>query len=263
MSANAPDAESLLKFHYECLQGMYFSEQISLPNGSLLFSDKISDPYYNFFAPNVPVSIGDVQELTTEFASRRRPLAVYVTPLTTVEPVHQGWKTWATDAWMVAEVREHNTSPIADLTVAEIDISRREDYVSVFERAYSGDDPSDPYGQLDPSYTAALSASFSHDLSAYRKYYVLAELAGQPVGVAALFTAGSLAGVYGVGTLSEYRNAGVGTAIMAYLTKLAHADGVTHIMLQTEAGSRVERWYQQLDYETVFTGEYHIQEAGE
>jgi N-acetylglutamate synthase-like GNAT family acetyltransferase len=260
MSASKPDAASLLKFHYECLQGMYFSEKIRLQHGTLLFSDKVTDPYYNFFAPDAPVSASEIQGLAPEFVSRGRRPAVYVTPLTSSESAPHGWKAWATDAWMVAEVDDNNSAPESGLTIVDIGISRRDDYISVFERAYSGDNPSDPYGQLDPGYTSTLSASFNHDLTDYRKYYVLAEISGQPVGVAALFTAGDLAGVYGVGTLFQHRNIGIGTAIMVHLMQLAHADHVSHIMLQTEAGSRVEHWYQQLGYETVFTAEYHIQE---
>lgn len=59
-----------------------------------------------------------------------------------------------------------------------------------------------------------------------------------------MFTAGALAGVYGVGTVPAHRRAGVGRAMMAHLARVAVADGAAHILLQTEAGPSVQRWYE-------------------
>jgi GNAT superfamily N-acetyltransferase len=257
---NRSDVSSLLTFHYECLQGMYFSEHITRPDGDLLFSHQITDPYYNFFASNNDISTDLIEEVSRDFASHGRETALYITPLAKDQSLDASWTSWAKDAWMVLDIRSSKpeTATAGSPTITIIDASRRKEYIDVFKRAYAGGDPNDPYGELDPSYTTALEMSFGHDLQNYRKYYLLAERHNKPVGVAALFTAGDLAGVYGVGTPPEYRKSGVGTAIMQSITKIAIADGVSQILLQTEAGSNVEHWYQTLGYQTVFTAEYMI-----
>lgn len=257
---NRSKMSELLTFHYECLQGMYFSEHITRPDGDLLFSNQITDPYYNFFTPNSRISTETIDEVGREFRLRERSTALYITPLAENESIDTTWTSWATDAWMLLDIlnRSKATPGANSPTIKLIDSSYRETYIDIFKRAYSGGDPNDPYGELEPGYSLSLEMSFDYNLRGFRKYYLLAELSNEPVGVAALFTSGALAGVYGVGTLPEYRKAGVGTAIMHSITELAHSEGVARILLQTEAGSNVERWYQQLGYKTVFTADYMV-----
>lgn len=261
MPISSPTIRDLLVFHYECLQGMYFSEYHQVEGGALLFSDAIKDPYYNFLAPEAPVS-GTALPATIveEFVRRDRQPAIYLTPLAMTDggPPVTDDQVWARDAWLVGDAEPLASVPQSDesLQTFTIDSTRRETYVSTFNAAYSGDDPNDPYGQLDPAYTKSLDASFDVEVPGYQKYYLLATMDEAPVGVAAMFTAGSLAGVYGVGTIPSRRRAGIGSAMMAHLARIAVTDGASHIMLQTEAGSAVQRWYAQLGYHYVFTAPY-------
>lgn len=261
MSKFDPENRDLLRFHYECLQGMYFSEYHRLDSGVLLFSDLIKDPYYNFFSPESAASgIVPPPDVIAEFTRRDRQAAVYLTPLVTwpdggSEPEVE---VWARDAWLVGEVESlvRPGTEVPGVDTFLIDSGQREPYMAAFAAAYSGDDPTDPYGQLDPAYTESLSRSFDVTVPGYRKYYLMAVQDETPVGVAAMFTAGPLAGVYGVGTIPSHRKRGIGEAIMGHLARIAADDGVTHIMLQTEAGSRVQRWYEKLGYQERFTAPY-------
>lgn len=269
MSVSEPTIDDLLVFHFECLQGMYFSDYRKVDGGSLLFSDAIKDPYYNFFAPgSFATGTALPPAIEEEFAGRGRQPALYLTPQAAgAAGTDTAGDVWARDAWLVGDAMEL-ASPDAGsgpLRLGTVGREEREAYVAAFTAAYSGDAPDDPYGQLDPAYSESLAASFGRDVAGYRKYYVMATLDERPVGVAAMFTAGSLAGVYGVGTLPAHRRAGVGSAIMGYLARLAAADGVTRVMLQTEAGSAVQRWYEHLGYRHVFDASYVTlaPEAGE
>jgi len=261
VSASEPTVRELLAFHYECLQGMYFSEFHKTENGALLFSNSIKDPYYNFFAPEHPVSSTiPPPAVLKEFSKRDRQPAVYLTPLAaqadaTSPPAVDAW---ARDAWLVGEAASLTGSgpAVAGLRTFVVDAAQREQYVATFAAAYSGDDPSDPYGQLDPAYTESLNASFDFQPPGYNKYYLVATQDDVPVGVAALFTANMLAGVYGVGTVPLRRRCGVGEAMMAQLACIAADDGASHILLQTEAGSGVQRWYEKLGYKHRFTAPY-------
>jgi len=256
-----PGAESLLTFHFECLQGMYFSEYTTVPDGMLLFSAQVSDPYYNFFCPRNPATANSIAHYNEYFDQHHRQKAVYRTPLAEPDHIEAHWNVWATDAWMTANIDEDLTpiSPGNAVSINVISPDTRMRYLEVFTAAYSGDDPEDPYGQLAQGYIDALSDSFNHQVPAYKKYYVMAEHDETAVAVASLFTSNKLAGVYGVGTLPQYRGRGIGAAMMYYLALLAKSDGAAEIMLQTEAGSKVERWYEALGYKTRFTAAYYIE----
>ncbi|MEU1463508.1 GNAT family N-acetyltransferase [Streptomyces sp. NPDC005727] len=257
MSVSDPTVDDLLVFHFECLQGMYFSEYQRLEGGSLLFSDAIKDPYYNFFAPGSPAAAATLPAaIEEEFVRRGRQPAVYLTPQAGASVA--GENVWAQDAWLVGDTAALVEPQASDgsLRLRTVGHEDRGVYVDTFTAAYSGGDPDDPYGDLDSAYSESLGASFDNEVPGYRKYYVLATLDEQPVGVAALFTAGSLAGVYGVGTLPGHRRAGIGSAIMRYLARIAETDGCAHIMLQTEARSAVQSWYEHLGYRHVFDASY-------
>lgn len=258
MSAMSVNTRDLLMFHFECLQGMYLSAHEVRDGGHLLFSDQITDPYYNFFAPIDSSSL--VPDVRRAFEKRNRTIAVYLTPLAEGRQPEPDTSPWASDAWLVGTAESLNTDapPAPDLRIEEVDGRKRDVYVDTFTTAYSGDDPADPYGQLDPAYAECLRDSFERDVQGYRKYYVMASQGDIPVGIATLFTAGSLAGVYGVGTVPTYRQRGIGEAIMAYLAAIAFRDGAEHILLQTEAGSPVHRWYEKLGYSHVFTAPYMV-----
>ncbi len=261
MPTSEPTVRELLVFHYECLQGMYFSEYHQLDGGALLFSSSIKDPYYNFFSPESPVSsVIPPTTVLEEFSRRGRQPALYLTPLATQQgDVSQpAVDAWARDAWLVGNAASLARTEEAskNLKTVLIDAAHCAPYIATFAAAYSGDDPSDPYGQLDPAYTESLKASFDVQVPGYRKYYLLATVAETPVGVSAMFTAGALAGVYGVGTIPPHRRAGIGEAMMSHLARIAVDDGVTHIMLQTEAGSNVQRWYEKMGYRHRFTAPY-------
>lgn len=258
MTQDDDHIRALLRFHFQCLQGTYFSEYIRLSQGSLLFSDKITDPYYNFFAPEDPSGAAGFELVSDEFARRNRGPAVYLTPLAAGSPSPEGWEAWGTDTWMIGSAAQldHRGSSVPGLSISEIGIEKRDAYLDAFDEAYAGDDPDDPYGQLESGYREGLSASFEHTDPAYKKYYALAEIDGSAVAVASLFTRGNIAGVYGVGTIPAKRGAGIGSAIMARLARLAHSDGALQIFLQTEADSKVERWYQSLGYTNIFHASY-------
>lgn len=72
-----------------------------------------------------------------------------------------------------------------------------------------------------------------------------------------MFTRGPVCGVYGVGTVGSARHLGVGTAMMAYLGGLARGRNASVMMLQTEAGSTVQKWYSGMGFDVVFRAAYY------
>lgn len=251
------DVAALLRFHVECQQGSYFSELHDVDVGWLAFSDQVRDPYYNLVVPTTDVTRSDCIRQAVEFDRRGRLLTMYASPIADLVDDDGGAQLWARDAWLVAPVDVLDDGGSADeITVATVGPEHRDAYVEAFERAYSGADPGDPYGPLDDAYRVCLAGSFDRDVPGYRRRFVLARSGATPVGVATVFTAGSWAGVYGVGTVPGWRGRGVGRALMAHAARVAAADGARRVMLQTEAGSAPQRWYERLGYETAFVARY-------
>jgi ribosomal protein S18 acetylase RimI-like enzyme len=264
VSRSEPTVADLLHFHYACLQGTYFNEHITLGAGALLFSDRITDPYYNFWAPEEAGRHDEPPaEVREAFEDRGRAPALYGTPLNGGVEDLGSLEVWAKDAWLVAEVDDLETNVSISEGTLELELmsgGRREEYVETFARAYGGGGPDDPYGDLDAAYSDSLWASFDVRLAGFSTCYLLALLDGTPAGVAAMYTSGDLAGVYGVGTVPEMRHRGVGRAMMARLAGIAGEDGARFVVLQTEAGSVVQGWYEDMGYELRFVAPYLLYE---
>ena len=79
MTKNSSELARLFTFHYECMQGMCFSEALPTSQGLLLFSAQITDPYSNFWVP-VANTVTVTAEVIEEFHRRDRRLAVYAAP---------------------------------------------------------------------------------------------------------------------------------------------------------------------------------------
>ena len=248
---------ALLRFHVECQQGSYFSELHDVDVGWLAFSDQVRDPYYNVVVPTSDVTLSDCFRQAAEFERRGRLLTMYASPVADLVDDDGRAQVWARDAWLVAPVEALDLGGSASgFTVATVGAGDREAYVGAFERAYSGVDPGDPYGPLDDAYRVCLAESFDRDVPGYRRRFLMARSGAEAVGVATVFTSGSWAGVYGVGTVPGWRGRGVGRAIMAHAARVATDDGADAVMLQTEAASAPQRWYESLGYKTAFVARY-------
>ena len=260
----------LVDFHFRCLQGMYFSEYMQGEGYILLFSDLVEDSYYNYIAH---IS-GDLETVLEEarplFASRNRSPALYITPWSEVykekNMIPDTFSEWAADAWMILD----DSQPLIDLReyrypeyveIEPVHIADRDEYVRVFEHAYTSGDPDDPYGALPAYYGESLWRSFDTGAEGYEKEYVWAKIDGEPVGIGSMLWDDQVAGVYGIGTIPPKQNLGVGTSIMSHLVKRALAKEIPNMVLQTEVGSYVEKWYVKRGFKTIFAGTYYTEKT--
>jgi GNAT superfamily N-acetyltransferase len=247
----------LLTFHLECLQGLYFSELLPVPEGRLAFSDVIRDRYYNVFVPTGPLTStfqtdqSNWWQYEDDFLRRGRLPTAYGR----VNADGPRLRTWANEVWLFATT-VRNGEQSSGVAVRVIDSADRRQYVRTFERAYSGD-AADTYGRLDPAYAACLDASFDRPPPVgFARYDLLAHLGRRPVAVATVFVQRDLAAVYGLGTVPEVRERAVGSVMMAHAADVAWRAGARHVFLQTPAGSSVEYWYRRRGYRRAFVAAY-------
>ncbi|GGZ64385.1 GNAT family N-acetyltransferase [Streptomyces bluensis] len=254
---------TLLGLHYDFLLGMFCSDRHVTPLGHLVLSDLIADPYYNFFCPHADFDLSSLGSMSEKLPDRGRQPALYVTPLSSVRQGELAdFSQYACDSWMLREARpQENANDATGIEIVSITGEMREEFLSAFSSAYSSEDAVDLYGPLDESYIHALRRSFEVTGSTYEKFYLLAKAGGRAVGVTILLVAGPYAGVYAVGTVADARRKGVGRALMSECSRLAYAAGAKILFLQTEAGSKAEKWYQKLGYSHEFYGTCYVSAA--
>lgn len=259
------DTKAIVNFHFKSLQGMYFSEYIPCNGYVLLFSDLVKDSYYNYIAQPTRDLKEVIADARPMFEERNRKLAIYVTPYSNVygdeKLLPNSFKQWAADAWMVFDdpniIKKHQIPK--GIVIEPVSYEEKDEYVKIFNAAYSSDNPEDPYSNLPEYYGQSLRHSFDIDHKEYSVEYVWAKINGNPVGVAAMLSNSKVAGIYGVGTIKRYRKHGIGTSITAFLAKQATERQIPIIMLQTESGSKVEQWYLNIGFKTMFVAKYYIE----
>lgn len=258
------EKELLVEFHFKSVQGMYFSEYIQKKDCVILFSDLVEDSYYNFIAQIT----GDIEKIIEEceilFEERGRKLAIYIAPgsnlYNNLDAVPKFFHARASDAYMVytssCAIKAYKVP--ADIKIEEIDYRDKDEYVEAFHVAYAGSNPGDPYANLPKYYSQSLKRSFENEPQGFNKIYVWAKVGNEVAGVGSMLFSEKIAGIYGVGTIEKYRSKGVGHSLMKYLIELAISNNVSRIMLQTEVGSEVEKWYRKMGFKTVFCAKYYV-----
>jgi ribosomal protein S18 acetylase RimI-like enzyme len=91
------------------------------------------------------------------------------------------------------------------------------------------------------------------------KFY-LAYVEGKPVGICFLLSSMKTGGIFGVGTLKEYRRKGIGTALSLHAVMDSINEGNDLHTLQTEKGGYAERLYQKMGFEIDHTISYFVKE---
>ncbi len=257
--------EKMEHMHFNCLQGMYFSNIIECADYALVFSDIIEDTYYNYCALlqfENDLFMPRWNEIKKKFPANR-VTALYVSPSSDLygsESIYLStFQKNYTDAWMVLQDRQYFKTDVISQKISVNKIISKEafeTFVDVFTAAYSGDDPNDLYGQLSPTYTKALLDSWGNN-DEYKKMHYLAFLNGKPAGVATAIRHNNLVAVYNVGTISKYRNNGIGQAIMRNIVNDLKQNET--LFLQTEHVSHVEDWYRKMGFETLFLGKCYTE----
>ncbi len=86
----------------------------------------------------------------------------------------------------------------------------------------------------------------------------LAYVAGKPAGICFSLSSMKTGGIFGVGTLEEYRRRGIGTTLTLHAVMDSINEGNDLHTLQTETGEYAERLYRNLGFETDHTVSYFV-----
>ena len=86
----------------------------------------------------------------------------------------------------------------------------------------------------------------------------LAYVEGKPVGICLLLSSMKTGGIFGVGTLKEYRRRGIGTTLTLHAVMDSINEGNDLHTLQAEKGGHVERLYRKTGFEIDHTISYFV-----
>ena len=203
-------------------------------------------------AANIDVSEEEAESLlnrvTRYFLSRGvLSFGFRVSPLTRPESFvslleDRGYKREDEDSVMVFKGERPKDGPDTGVDVREIEESQTDVFGEVSVTAY----------EMPPEWTQGFSKMDLQRMRRGGRHY-LAYVEGKAVGTCALISSMKTGGIFGVGTLREYRGRGVATAMTLRAVKDSLDDGNTLHTLQTEKDGYPERLYKRMGFETDHT----------
>lgn len=253
--------------HYEFQMGCYFSDSKEIKGARLMWSDKISDMYWNYATKinaDEKTKGALIRKIISFYKSINRQPELYITPVTEPKNLAEfakkiGFKSMSRDVWMFYGGEEPRIKMLDKFTIKYI---KTKDeivlFAKLFHQAYGGATPDEPYGALPKEYGESLIDSFSTPQKGKTVINYLGFLDGVAVGIATLIFSGNFGCIYNAGTIPARRGKGIG----ALLTMNAVADSIKNkaeiVFLQTEQGSVNEKYYQALGFSTKFIGESFV-----
>ena len=92
------------------------------------------------------------------------------------------------------------------------------------------------------------------------RYYV-AYVDGKPVGTSFLFSLMKIGGIFNVGTLKEYRNRGIATALTIHAINESIRKGNDIHTLQADKGGNAERLYKKIGFTIDHTASWYVKKS--
>ena len=142
----------------------------------------------------------------------------------------------------------------------EIEIERTVDMdliADVFERSFKSSNENDPYNEIDfegyyrmfENYVGPSNQNYEH-----RFYLIKSDL--DVCGCFMLLYDDKILGIYGFGIMEEFRNEGIGKAILQKILNKCAKMNRKVAFLQTEKGAYTEKFYKDFGFKTVLEAEF-------
>lgn len=252
------DIASAQSAHLNFLLGSFISKIEKLPDFTWVYSDIISDSYWNYVTDVHDAAGGDrhfFQQIEDKFRKSARTPCVLVdrqTQSTRASLLQRnGFKPCYADAWMIFE----GALPPPCQSSSNIQIRRcdcKEDfrlYLDTFFASYSGASPEEPYGALPRSYGEAFERAFALREARGLHFYLATE-GNTTVGIAMLGKQSQAACLYGLGVKPEHRKRGIGEALTHRRLTDTLENGPVPVFLQTEDGSYNQQLFSKFGFRT-------------
>jgi ribosomal protein S18 acetylase RimI-like enzyme len=256
-----PQPEGL---YFQMLSGVFFTDLLRTSKYTVVWHQTATDYYsnlageFNCCAEEAPAVL---EEISRFFSGRDRKTTIYLTPFAKPTELkallqEQHFQLVYQDAWMYFRGRSKPMSLPQYVTIDTVhDPAMMQIFVDTFNRAYSGTDPREPYGQAPPEWGETLLSSFGKELAGRSVDYYLLFEQGQPASVLLSSCLRAFGGIYSVGTAPEFRGKGYASMLTLHAAHQLIQRGQREIFLQTEKSSYNERLYSKLGFVTEWAAE--------
>lgn len=252
----------LIKAHANCQAGMYLNGTYRNPDWFGGFSEVVSDFFWNFVSPlRLPGETTD-SGVYDFYQKLDRTPALYgesafineVVDYLSLAELEVGYQ----DLWM--EYTQGEVSPgSTELAIRDIRGQAAPDaFLDIFKSAYGDSDSDDPYAGLPPTYIQALQDGFDSEYLGTDDTHLVAYDGETPVSIGSIIRHNDVAIIYNMGTQPDRQGEGIGTRIAEHLIADMLDAGVERILLQTEPGSYVADFYEDLGFEAIFEATGYI-----
>ena len=146
-----------------------------------------------------------------------------------------------TDRFLVLRLVGAIPKPVG-VTCRVVGTKKLDEWCETYLRAF--------YGEL--SLLKSVVGSVKKALEEGRTSLVLASVRRKPAGTLAIYRRRGLSGVYCVGTIPEFRERGVATALLCRAKEITDTDGTT-LTLQTFLSDSLERFYYKRGFELAYS----------
>lgn len=247
-----------IDWHFSVQKGMYFDNVLKTNAYTLYLSNIIEDSYWNYALLKGNGSLNELslKNMESLFLAEKRVPCVYLISgrdVVTEILTSSGYNMMFEESFMVFQrkvaVVDKRHNCYIKRVKGEKDVA---DFMDVFISAYGGEKTIEqPYGELDKTYYEALLRSFAND---EKFYHFICYVDSHATSVATLCFCDGKGGIYNVGTDPCFRGKGFGSAVTSACIHQWESLKGDVLFLQTETGSAVEKWYQKMGFESVFTG---------
>ncbi len=260
--------------HYKFQMGCYFSGLKKISGAVLLWSDRITDCYWNY-ASSIDVGEKELENLIEKvvefYRTKSRNPAVYFTPFTKPRNLLEvvkgmGFDLAFRDAWMFYDDELFDSindiEPPKGFEIKKVESKKYAEYfVEVFTKSYITSSENETYGGLSKSYIECLLDFLSKQFEDKKVINYLGFIDGNPVSIASIICSKNFGGIYNVCTIPSYRKRGCASTLILNAVRKCIKEGVRVIFLQTEHNTYNERFFHKLGFFTKFVGECYVLEG--
>lgn len=244
--------------------GTFFSSEIKHEEFTILFNNELpQDPYLNYVTKirirkNSKLVIDHIEQI---FAQNKSKPSFYLMPYTHPKNfkdilVKKGYSIFTRDAWMFFDLKKKVQYDM-EIRVRKITKKEIADFKRVFNEVYTKGEEDDPYKGLSYLYGEFLEKRLIKKQKEFVVEAYAAFMDDKLVGTIVIIHNRSIACLYALAVLPQFRNRGIGKALIAACIQRAQNMKLQQFFLQTEKNSRNEKIFSKIGFRTFFVAEQY------
>lgn len=262
--------KEIIDVHLQGQLYLYLSNIIKNKDYDIYYSEIIDDEYWNFaYLKNNKVLIKEIFENVKKNMNKlNRNPEIYITSNILNDTLQEqiensNLQLLYTDVWMtldnLKQFKKYKSQ--VDFSIHKVDEKLKEQFIQAIMDGFSGDNPEDPYGNLQNGYKVALEKSFSENNSEYKIIHYLGKKESESVSTATVVYRKDKAIIYNVTTNKQYQKKGVCKQMMSEIIQNLVKLKINTVCVQTEKGFYTEQVYKNMGFTEKILGKAYVERS--